>query len=50
MDKRKWIQLCGNTEPQKMVLQHVLQKCKSDHQDLQALFDELVVAAVWENT
>ena len=31
-----------------MVLQHVLQKCKSDHQDLQALFDELVDAAGWE--
>ncbi len=49
MDKKNWNQLCSNTEPQKMILQRVLQKCKSDHQDLQALFDELVVAAGWTN-
>jgi hypothetical protein len=49
MDKKNWNWLCGNTEPQKMDLQRVLQKCKSDHQDLQALLDELVVAADWEN-
>ena len=49
MDKKTWNQLCSNTEPQKMILKRVLQKCKSDHQDLQALFDELVVAAGWTN-
>jgi hypothetical protein len=49
MDKKTWNQLCSNTEPQKMILKRVLQKCKSDHQDLQALFDELVVAAGWKN-
>jgi len=49
MDKKNWNQLCSNTEPQKMILQRVLQTCKSDHQDLQALFDELVVAAGWTN-
>ncbi len=49
MDKKTCNQLCSNTEPQKMILKRVLQKCKSDHQDLQALFDELVVAAGWKN-
>ncbi len=49
MDKKDWTQLYNNTEPRKMNLQRVQQKCKSDHQDLQALFDELVAAAGWEN-
>ena len=49
MDKKNWIGLCGNTEPQKMLLEHVLQRCHTGHKDLQALFDELVVAAGWDN-
>ena len=48
MEGKNWIQLCGDTEPQKMILQRVLQTCKPDHQNLQALFDELVVTAGWK--
>ncbi len=48
MDKKNWIRLCGNTEPQKMVLELVLQKCHTEHQGLQALFNDLVVAAGWD--
>ena len=49
MDKQDWNQLYSNTAPWKMNLKRVLQKCKPDHQDLQALFDKLVAAAGWEN-
>ncbi len=49
MDKKNWTQLYSDTEPRKMNLQRVLQKRKSDHQDLQALFDELLAAEGWEN-
>lgn len=49
MDRKNWIWLCGNTEPRKMILELVLQRCHTDHQDLQALFDELVVIAGWDN-
>lgn len=48
MDKKNWIRLCGNTQPQKMVLELVLQTCHTEHQGLQALFNDLIVAAGWE--
>ena len=47
MDKKNWIQLYGNTKPQRMVLELVLQKCQTEHQGLQALLNELVLAADW---
>ena len=49
MDKQNWNQLYSNTDPRMMNLKRVLQKCKPDHQDLQALFDKLVAAAGWAN-
>ena len=45
MSKKNWIRLCGNTQPQKVVLELVLQTCHTEHQDLQALFNDLGVAA-----
>lgn len=48
MDKKNWIRLCGNTQPQKMVLELVLQRCCTEHQGLQALFNDLIVAAGWK--
>ena len=50
MDKEKWVQLCGdtrNTKTQTIVLELVLQKCHTEHQGLQMLFNELIVAAEW---
>ena len=48
MDKKNWTQLFGNTEPRKMVLELVLQTCHTEHQGLQALFNDLIVAAGWD--
>ena len=48
MDKKNWTRLFGNTEPWKMVLKLVLQTCHTEHQGLQALFDDLILAAGWD--
>lgn len=48
MNKKNWIRLCGNTQPQKTVLELVLQTCHTKHQGLQALFNDLILAAGWE--
>lgn len=47
MDKKNWLKLCTKTEPKKMVRELVLQKCCSEHQGLQALFNDLMVGAGW---
>ena len=48
MDKKNWMRLCGSTQPQKMVLERVLHACRTEHQGLQALFNDLIVAAGWD--
>ena len=48
MDKRKWLHLCHG-KPPKMVHERVLERCRTDHEELQALLTELIISAGWQN-